>query len=183
MVLCMYRGYRITFLRQQKQKTCCQILNADEKVVAVATRVGSLYYLECKQRSRNQQLSVVEKESKERIWHRRFGHLGEQNVNRLARKQLVDSFDYETSQEIGFCETCIEGKHHRSQFKTSEGTRSKEPLGLVHSDVCDEKSMGGAEYFLTFIDDKTRYVWIYPLKHKDEVFERFLLLKRQVVES
>jgi len=35
------------------------------------------------------------------------------------------------------------------------------------------KSIGGAEYFLTFIDDKTRYVWVYPLKHKSQVFDRF----------
>ena len=35
------------------------------------------------------------------------------------------------------------------------------------------KSIGGAEHFLTFIDDKTRYVWVYPLKHKSQVFDRF----------
>ena len=31
--------------------------------------------------------------------------------------------------------------------------------------------MGGAEYFLTFVDDKIRYVWVYPLKKKSDVFE------------
>ena len=49
-------------------------------------------------------------------------------------------------------------------------------LQTVHSDVCgkmNEKSLGGAEYFLTFIDDKTRYVWVYCLQHKDQVFEKF----------
>ena len=35
------------------------------------------------------------------------------------------------------------------------------------------KSLGGAEYFLTLLDDKTHYVWVYPLKTKDQVFERF----------
>ena len=44
-------------------------------------------------------------------------------------------------------------------------------------------SLGGAVYFLTFIDDNTRYVWIYPLKHKDEVFDRFLQWKAQVEKS
>lgn len=49
------------------------------------------------------------------------------------------------------------------------------PLELVHSDVCgkvDQKSLGGA-YFLTLLDDKTLYVWVFPLKTKDPVFERF----------
>ena len=35
------------------------------------------------------------------------------------------------------------------------------------------KSLGGAEYFLTLIDDNTHYVWVYPLKHKNEVFGLF----------
>ena len=34
--------------------------------------------------------------------------------------------------------------------------------------------MGGAEYFLTFIDDKTCYVWVHPLKQRSEVFDCFL---------
>ena len=33
------------------------------------------------------------------------------------------------------------------------------------------KSLGGAEYFLTLLDNKTHYVWVYPLKTKDQVFE------------
>ena len=36
-----------------------------------------------------------------------------------------------------------------------------------------EKSIGGAEYFLTFTDNHTRYSWVYPLKTKDQVFDRF----------
>ena len=31
--------------------------------------------------------------------------------------------------------------------------------------------LGGAEYFLTFLDDKTHYTWVYSLKNKDQVFE------------
>ena len=161
----------------------CQIVNKYNKTIAVATKVGSLYYLEYNELKKNQQLNVIEKESKERLWHRRYGHLGEQNLKKLAGKRLVHSFDYDVSKEIGFCEACIGGKHHRSKFQSTGGTCSKEPLELVHSDVCGKmnaKSLGGAEYFLTFIDDKTRYVWVYPLKHKSEVFDHFLEWKALV---
>ena len=44
-------------------------------------------------------------------------------------------------------------------------------------------SLSGCEYFLTIIDDKTRYTWIYVLKHKDEVFARFLEWKALVENS
>ena len=42
------------------------------------------------------------------------------------------------------------------------------------------KSLSGGEYFLTFIDDKTRYVWVYTLKTKDEVFQKFVEWKALV---
>ena len=165
----------------QFDESGCQIFNSDMNVIAVAKRVGNLYYLECQE---NHSLSVM-MQSNERLWHRRFGHLGENGLVKLAKSGLIKSFNYDSSKEIGFCETCIGGKHQRSKFPASS-TRCKEPLGLVHSDVCGKMntaSLGGAVYFLTFIDDNTRYVWIYPLKHKDEVFDRFLQWKAQVEKS
>ena len=80
----------------------------------------------------------------------------------------------------------LKGKHHRSKFPINEHERAKEPLALVHSDLCGKmnaKSLSGAEYFLTFIDDHTHYVWIYNLKHKDEVFGKFLEWKALVEKS
>ena len=45
------------------------------------------------------------------------------------------------------------------------------------------ESLSGAEYFLTFIDDKTRYIWVYVLKRKDQVFKQFLKWKGLVEKS
>ena len=45
------------------------------------------------------------------------------------------------------------------------------------------KSHGGAKYFPTFINDNTHYVWVYMLKHKSEVFDKFLELKELVENS
>ena len=87
----------------------------------------------------------------------------------------VDQLDYNTSREIGICEVCIGGKQCKSSFEQSR-TATSMPLELVHSDMCGkvgEKSLGGAEYFLTLLDDKTHYTCVYPLKTKDEVFEHF----------
>ena len=49
-------------------------------------------------------------------------------------------------------------------------------LELVHFDVfgsVNVKSLGGASYFVTFIDDASRKFWAYPMKGKYEVFEIF----------
>src|SRR5205823_12882614 len=61
-------------------------------------------------------------------------------------------------------------------FPKGGGTRMKEILDLVHTDVCgpmQTTSIGGAKYFATFVDDKSRHVTLYLLKSKDEVFDRF----------
>ena len=115
--------------------------------------------------------------NKERLWHRHLGHLNQQSMQKLARKELVSSnqLDFGTPGGIGICETYVSAKQRKNSFKPIETTMS-EPLELVHSDVCGKvghRSIGGAEYFLTLLDDKTHYVWVYPLKTKDQVFERF----------
>ena len=84
-------------------------------------------------------------------------------------------FDYDVKKSIGFCETSVGGKHHRAPFMTST-TKTTIPLELVHSDVCgkmQQRSLGGAEYFLIFTDDHTKYSWLYTLKTKNQVFECF----------
>jgi len=59
------------------------------------------------------------------------------------------------------CEACIQGKQARQPFPSDGGTRAAKVLEIVHSDVCGPMkttSMGGARYFLTFIDDFSRKI-------------------------
>ena len=74
------------------------------------------------------------------------------------------------------CEGCILGKQHKESFPAGKSIRAKAPLEIVHSDVCGPMqvpSLGGNRYVLTFIDDYTRKTWVYMLKQKSEVFEKF----------
>ena len=165
----------------------CQILD-EGNLVAVATKIGELYYLNCRASGVNSNTAKTQgdRESKEDKWHRRFGHLGVRSLQKLANEQLVNGFDYDSSREISFCQACVEGKLHKNQLPVTGGKRAKEPLELVHSDVCGKiqtPSLGGGHYFLTFIDDNTRYVWIYILKNKDQVVEKFVEWKALVENS
>ena len=54
---------------------------------------------------------------------------------------------------------------------SAKGFRAKEPLELVHSDVCgplNVQARGGYEYFVTFIDDYSRYEYVYLMQRKSE---------------
>ena len=53
-------------------------------------------------------------------------------------------------------------------------------MGLIHSDISGPMlitSMNGSRYFLTFIDDFLRYTWVFFIKKKLEVLEKFTELK------
>ena len=86
--------------------------------------------------------------------------------------------------EFDFCEPCADGKHYRSRLPTTDG-RAKESLELVHSDGCESwRPIHSVDVnTLTFINDKSRYVWVYMLKRKNEVFEKFLECKIMVEKA
>ena len=61
--------------------------------------------------------------------------------------------------------------------------RSFKRLDLVHTDLCGPMSTsarGGYEYFITFIDDYSRYGYIYLMHHKSETFKIFKEYKAEV---
>ncbi|KAI9195220.1 hypothetical protein LWI28_012848 [Acer negundo] len=85
--------------------------------------------------------------------------------------------------EVDFCESCILGKQKRVSFKKTGRAPTKEKLELVHTDVwgpASVSSIGGKQYFVTFIDDHSRKVWVYFLRHKSDVFEAFKKWKAMV---
>ena len=116
------------------------------------------------------------------IWHRRMGHLGEDNIRKLAK--MADGMKIKVGTSVGVCEACMEGKQTR-QLSHKPAMRVKEPLELVHSDLCGPitpTTFGGTKYYILFIDDYTRITHIYPLKGKTtaEVVERFKEYKAEV---
>ena len=94
----------------------CEFVNSSNETIAFATKQGSLYYLEFLRRKSQESVNTAQTGNKERLWHRRFGHLSEQGMQKLARKELVNHMDYNTSREVGFCEACVGGKQHKNSL-------------------------------------------------------------------
>ena len=90
----------------------------------------------------------------------------------MAKKSLIP---FAKGMPLNSCDYCLFGKQHRVSFRRSS-TRKSNVLDLVYSDVCgpiEVESLGGNRYFVTFIDDASRKVWVYVLKTKDQVFQLF----------
>ena len=78
--------------------------------------------------------------------------------------KLVTGLDFQSTKESDFCEGCAQDKQKRAPFPKEQATRASEILGIIHSDVCgpmQENSLGGNKYFVTFIDDKSRFTEMY----------------------
>ncbi|CAM8986525.1 unnamed protein product [Rhodiola kirilowii] len=112
-------------------------------------------------------------------WHGRLGHL---NVNSIKRLKHVNLIPDNLEKDVSKCEICIEAKHARKSF-SSPVYRTSELLELIHSDLADFKntaSRGGKHYYITFVDDFSKYTRVYLLKSKDEASEMFLQYKAEV---
>ena len=94
------------------------------------------------------------------LWHCRLGHINKNRINRLAQEGILEVSDCEL---LSTCESYLLAKMTKSSF-TEKDERATELLSLVHSDVCGPMSSsarGGYFYFITFIDDLSRYGYIY----------------------
>lgn len=120
------------------------------------------YKLELETEPANVALKASANQSSINILHRRLAHLGKDNLDLLINKTLVDGIP--DKQDIASnCIVCLKSRQTRATFPKTGAKRADEMLEIVHSDVCqisDGPSWNRYKYFVTFIDDKTRYTVI-----------------------
>ena len=156
----------------------CKVRTQRGEVVAMATMEANLYQLDLKVigggDASAKALTSAHGSAME-LWHKRLGHLHVNGVKGLQSMVVGMDLGKGASQMLA-CEGCVEGKQARASFPSDGGTRATQVLELVHSDVCGPMktlSFGGARYFVTFIDDFSRKMWVYILKSKDQVLNKF----------
>ncbi|XP_062541494.1 uncharacterized protein LOC134209531 [Armigeres subalbatus] len=159
------KGYCINFT-----KDACEVKHESTgEVIATEREKDGLYQLNQVGQS---SACVARPATNLELWHRRLGHLNVDSVKRLPA--MVTGMETPNG-KMSTCVPCVEGKHQRSPFKSS-GSKAREVLEVIHSDVCgamEKPSLGGNKYFVTFIDDASRMTFVYFLKSKKDVFEAF----------
>ncbi|KAK1631219.1 hypothetical protein QYE76_005534 [Lolium multiflorum] len=112
------------------------------------------------------------------IWHSRLCHINFGCMTRLANMNIIPKFAIVKKSK---CQVCVQAKQPRKSHKTAEA-RDLAPLELIHLDLCEmngELTKGGKRYFMTLIDDSTRYCYVYLLKSKDEALNYFKIFKAE----
>jgi hypothetical protein len=115
------------------------------------------------------------------LWHQRLGNIREKGLRLLHGKGMVEGMS-NYSLDFDFYEHCVYGKQNRVRFP-SGATRAEGILHLVHNDVFGLVSVPSLDFFfynVSFIDEFLRNTWIYFLRKKSEVFDRFKEFKALV---
>ena len=111
------------------------------------------------------------------LWHARLEHLNFKYLKFMSKHGMI-SYKHDDEKK---CEICIQAKMTKKPFFKSD--RNFIMLELVHSDVCELNGVltrGGKRYFITFIDDFSKFTSVYLMINKDESFDMFKRYKIEV---
>ncbi|MCO5600359.1 hypothetical protein L7F22_054470 [Adiantum nelumboides] len=152
--------------------------NASYPIKGIGTLENGLFVLDCYEKQIQACITETKTQAMQdtELWHARFGHVGYGSLMTLQRHNMVHDLSLLEMPPRHVCEGCVLGKMHRFAFSQDGSVRATRKLQLVHSDVCGPMrtpSVGNSLYFVTLIDDFSRFCWVYPLKAKSHVFAIF----------
>uniref|UniRef100_A0A2N9GJZ0 Integrase catalytic domain-containing protein n=1 Tax=Fagus sylvatica TaxID=28930 RepID=A0A2N9GJZ0_FAGSY len=138
------------------------------QIVGSARKVGRLFELTSLHfPSSSVSAPVIAASASIELWHSRLGHVSLPRIQTLVSRGLLGS----VSSSPFDCMPCQLGKQPALPFNNSESIASA-TFDLIHSDVWGPSPVptaGGSRYFVIFVDDFSRYTWIYLMKNRSEV--------------
>jgi len=145
------------------------------KLIAKGERNGRMFTLDVNMHEVNSMLFTHGKGDEAiRIWHKRLDHVNLQHLKLMEKENLVVGLSKFGTKEVmpKVCETCHLGKQVRHPFPIQTTHVSSKSLEMIHSNVSTTKTkfIGGCGYYVNFIDDHTKKMWVYFMKHKSEFF-------------
>lgn len=162
-------GYEVLFTQGE-----CKVMDKNESVVMKGRLLDGMYRVKAKSTT---EMVCFSREIENGIdWHRKLGHPGYASMRFLNGKEENFSLPDEK------CKVCVMGKQTRVSYK-AQGKKNNELLGLIHTDVngpMPVESIGGHRYFVSFIDDYSKKVFLYPIKLKSEVYDKMVHFKNLV---
>ncbi|PKU87466.1 Retrovirus-related Pol polyprotein from transposon TNT 1-94 [Dendrobium catenatum] len=115
--------------------------------------------------------ALLARQQSTRLWHARLGH---PHVGVLTQlRHLIPSLDLDTTKF--HYNSCSMAKCHKLPFNKRSNDSSC-AFQLIHSDVwgpAPTQSHNGFNYYVIFIDDFSKFTWLYLMHSKGETFSKF----------
>ena len=134
------KGISVSF-----NKNACEII-IDGKKVVIGHRYGKLFQLNAL--SNYDLCQLAKSDTEPEVWHKGYGHLGCENLKMLKSKNMVNDTNVDVNKLPRCCYGCALGKQHRNSFPKTSDNLTKQPLEIIHSDVCglmNVDSIGGSK--------------------------------------
>ena len=106
------------------------------------------------------------------LWHKHLCHISRQRIERLIKDKILLDLDFT---DFDTCVDCIKGKLI-TKMRNAKVNRCIELLRIIHTDICGSftpPAMSGHKYFITFIDDYSRYGFVQLIHEKFDYLEAF----------
>ena len=104
------------------------------------------------------------------LWHSRLGHVSASRLKFLASTGSLGKLQVH---DISDCSGCKLAKFSALPFNKSTSS-SIAPFDLIHSDVWGPSPIatkGGSRYYVSFVDDHTRFCWVFLMKRRSDYFD------------
>jgi hypothetical protein len=145
----------------------CEILQIGTKaVIGIAKLQRGLYVISTADHTGFVSSTCNSVSSSSFLWHLRLGHLSDKGLQAVSRQ-----FPFVPSKNnMSSCDSCHFAKQRKLPFPHSM-SKSNAPFDILHADLWGPYStisLQGHKYFLTLVDDYSRFTWVIFLKSKDE---------------
>ncbi|KAK1406103.1 hypothetical protein QVD17_41389 [Tagetes erecta] len=116
-------------------------------------------------------------ETSSMLWHQCLGHISRDRMSRLVKDEVLPNLDFS---DFETCVKCLKGKMAKGNKKGA--TTSSNLLEIIHTDISGPYPDGisGHNSFITFVDDYSRYMYLFLIKEKTESLETFKAYKAEV---
>jgi hypothetical protein len=104
-----------------------------------------------------------------------MGHIGETALKALPDKAIGCEIPKDSDISTKNCDICIQAKA-KAKISRESMTRATEILEKIHSDICgpiSPETFGKKRYFISFIDDYTRWAEVRLIRTRDQLYEEF----------
>ncbi|KAJ9552490.1 hypothetical protein OSB04_016535 [Centaurea solstitialis] len=130
-------------------------------------------------------ICLLTKASKEDswLWHRTLCQQNFKDMNKLVSKRLVSGLPETRLSKDTLCSVCEQGKMKRSSHPLKMETNCKNPLDMIHMDLCGPmrvESLARKNYMLVLIDEFSRFTWFEFLRAKFDTTDRIIAFIKRI---
>lgn len=151
-------------------------------LIGQGVRRGGLYYLpklrtlstHCKRADKTEEDILL-------MWHRQLNHPCIQTLKKKLKMAGLDVLG-SSAKGVRGCKVCLQGKMRRRALHSRFSYKAQKLFSTIHSDVSEYPTVGrdGSKFFVTFIDDYSKVVRSFPIRHKSDTLECFKKFKTEV---